>query len=104
MTIDFGKVERYIEDRGFGFVSNTFAKMPPKQVFFHTKIVKRTHPELAQALDSTITTEEVYFWYEYRTSTKGQEVLAILDLEQIQQEYADHIAAFIDTIKVARHN
>jgi cold shock CspA family protein len=54
MTIDFGKVERYIDDRGFGFVSHTFENSSPKEVFFHIKIVKRTHPELARALESTI--------------------------------------------------
>ncbi len=104
MTIDFGKVERYIEDRGFGFVSHTFANMPPKEVFFHIKVVKRTHPESAQALDGTTTSEQVYFWYEYTITSKGQEVLAILDSKQIWHKYADHKAAFIDTIKTSWMN
>ncbi|MFN9884267.1 MAG: cold shock domain-containing protein [Pseudanabaena sp.] len=104
MTIDFGKVERYIEDRGFGFVSHTFAKIPHKEVFFHIKVVKRTHPELAQALDRTAIIEKVYFWYEYRTSPKGQEVLAILELKQIRHKYADHVAGFIETIKTSWMN
>lgn len=99
MTVDYGKVERYIGDRGFGFVSHTFADIPPKEVFFHIKVAKRTHPKLAQALDSTTTTEDMYFWYEYTTSSKGQEVSAILDLKRIQENYPDHKAAFIDTIK-----
>lgn len=98
MTIDFGKVERYIEDRGFGFVSHTFAKVPPKEVFFHIKVVKRTHQELARLLDSTTTSERMYFWYEYRTTSKGQEVVAILDVRQIREKHADQIATFITTI------
>lgn len=98
MTVDFGKVEKYIEDRGFGFVSHTFAKVPSREVFFHIKVVKRTHPELAQALDST-TAKQIYFWYEYRTSPKGQEVVAILNVQQIHNEYADEVAALIATIK-----
>lgn len=98
MTVDFGKVEKYIEGRGFGFVSHTFAKVPPKEVFLHIKIVKRTHPELAQALDST-TAKQIYFWYEYRTSSKGQEVVAILNAQQVHNEYTDEVAAFIATIK-----
>ena len=100
-TIDYGKVEKYIEDRGFGFVTQTFAKIQPKGVFFHIKVVKRTHLELAQVLDSATTHEEVYFWYEYVTSFKGQEVLTVLDLKQIQQKYPDHKAAFIDTLKTS---
>ena len=101
MAVDFGKVERYIEDRGFGFVSHTFANIPTREVFFHIKVVKRTHPELAQALDGTTTIERVYFWYEYTASSKGQEVLALLDLKQIQQKFPDHKAAFIDFIKAS---
>lgn len=99
MTIDFGKVERYIGDRGFGFVSHTFAKIAHKEVFFHIKVVKQTYPEMAQVLDRTTTIEKVYFWYEYRTSPKGQEVLAILDLKQIRQKYPKYVADFTETIK-----
>ncbi|MBF0208748.1 MAG: hypothetical protein HQK53_17920 [Oligoflexia bacterium] len=99
MTIDFGKVERYIENRGFGFVSHTFAKMPPKEVFFHIKVVKRTHPNLSQVLYNTSTNANIYFWYEYETSPKGQEVLAILNPNKIRQKYDEHIAVLIDTIK-----
>ncbi|MFN5924413.1 MAG: hypothetical protein ACK466_11585, partial [Pseudanabaena sp.] len=87
-----------------GFVSHTFAKIPHKEVFFHIKVVKRTHPELAQALDRTAIIEKVYFWYEYRTSPKGQEVLAILELKQIRHKYADHVAGFIETIKTSWMN
>jgi cold shock CspA family protein len=99
MTIDFGKVERYIQNRGFGFVSHTFAKGSPKEVFVHIKVVKRTDPELAQGLDNAATREQLYFWYEYSTSSKGQEVVAILNLQQIRHKYADQIDAFVATIK-----
>ena len=97
MTIDYGRVERYLEDRGFGFVSHTFAKVPAKEVFFHVKTVKRTHPELAAALDSQ-KSSSVYFWYEYRTSPKGQEVTALLDIKRLRQHHAEDAAAFRDTI------
>lgn len=103
MTIDFGKVEKYIEDRGFGFVSHTFTKVPSEEVYFHIKVVKRTHLELAQTLDST-TDKEVYFWYEYRPSSKGYEVSAILDLKQLRQKHADLIKPFINTIKTSWMN
>jgi hypothetical protein len=75
MAIDFGRVEKYIENRGFGFVSHTFAEVSPNQVFFHIKVVRRTHPELAQALDRTTTSEEVYFWYEYAHPQRARKSL-----------------------------
>lgn len=98
MTIDFGRVERYLDDRGFGFVSHTFAKASAKEVFFHIKTLKRTHPELAATLDSKLSTS-VYFWYEYNTSPKGQEVSALLDIKRLRQHHAEDTAAFLDTIK-----
>jgi cold shock CspA family protein len=99
VTIDFGKVERYFEDRGFGFVSHTFADAAPKEVFFHIKTIKRTHPELAQALDSQSSDDHLYFWHEFGTSQKGQQVLSILDLTTIRKEHADEVSACIDLIE-----
>ena len=99
MTIDFGKVENYVKDRGFGFVSHTFSGVPSNQVFFHIKVVRRTHPELAQALGSGTTSGQMYFWYEYQTSPKGHEVVAILSPQQVHQNYGDQLDAFVATIK-----
>ena len=103
MTIDFGRVQRYLDDRGFGFVSHTFAKVPAKEVFFHIKTVKRTHPELAAALDSK-TSSPVYFWYEYSTSPNGQEVTALLAVKRLRQQHAEDTAAFLDTINASWMN
>ena len=100
MNIVFGKVERYIKDRGFGFVSDTFSKKATKEGFFHIKVVQRTHPELVNVLTSSIKEEQIYFWYEYKTSHKGKEVIAILNAKQIhQKKYADQISIFTETIK-----
>lgn len=103
MTIDFGRVERYLEDRGFGFVSHTFVKVFAKEVFFHIKTVKRTHPELVAALDSKANSS-VYFWYEYRTTPKGQEVTALLDIKRLRKHHAEDTAAFLDTINTSWMN
>lgn len=99
MTIDFGKVERYIEDRGFGFVSHTFAKGPRSEVFFHIKVVKRTHPELAQELDSATSSTPIFIWYEYRATPKGQEVVAFLTSQQLRQRHADQIDSLVAALK-----
>jgi len=97
MTIDFGRVQRYIGDRGFGFVSHTFADMTEKEVFFHIKTINRTHPKLVTALDSTASST-VYFWYEYRVTPKGQEVTALLDIKQLRKHHPEETAAFLDII------
>ena len=99
MKIDFGKVERYIEDRGFGFVSHTFIGSPSKEIFFHIKSVKRTHPELAQALNSHNPHEPLYFWYEFEISEKGQQVIAIIDPRTMGQNHPDNASKLIETIE-----
>lgn len=104
MTIDFGKFERYIEERGFGFVSHTFEKGPPSEVFFHIKVVKRTHPELAQELDSAASSAPIFIWYEYRATPKGQEVVAFLTSQQLRQRHADQIDALVAALKTAWTN
>lgn len=99
VKIDFGKVERYIEDRGFGFVSHTFIGAPSREVFFHIKSVKRTHPELAQALNSHNSHEPLYFWYEFEVSEKGQQVVAILDPTKMGKNHPDNASKFIEAIE-----
>lgn len=98
MKIDFGKIERYIEDRGFGFVSHTFVRSPSMEVFFHIKSVKRTCPDLAQVLNARNSNEPLYFWYEFGLSEKGQQVFAVLEPTKIRQSYSDDLSAFIDMI------
>ena len=99
MKIDFGKVERYIEDRGFGFVSHTFAGLPSKEVFFHIKSIKRTHPELALALSSHKFHTSLYFWYEFEILEKGAKVVAILDPRKIWENYPDNKSKFVEAIE-----
>lgn len=99
MKIDFGKVERYIEDRGFGFVSHTFAGSPSKEVFFHIKSIKRTQPELALALSSHKFNTSLYFWYEFEILEKGAQVVAILDPRKIWENYPDNKSKFVEVIE-----
>jgi len=99
MKIDFGIVKKYFTDRGFGFVGHTFHNIPSKEVFFHIKKIKRTDPELARKLDNDDFTEAVYFWYEIKTSNKGEEVLSVLNPNDIQQEYKSELPILIERIE-----
>ncbi|WP_202839241.1 cold-shock protein [Luteimonas saliphila] len=85
--IDFGKVDRYLEDRGFGFVSRTFTGSAyGAEVFFHIKTVKRASPELAEALNSY---EKPLFWYEYEQTAKGDQVVSLVDSRVISTRFPD---------------
>lgn len=98
MSVDFGKVEKYIEDRGFGFVSHTFSKGTSQDVFFHISIIKKTYSELARAIDSTAS-QPIFFWYEYKTKPSGKkEVVAILNVSTMHKKHADATSKFIETI------
>jgi hypothetical protein len=99
VKIDFGKVERFIEDKGFGFVSHTFIEPPSRGAFFHIKRVKRNHPELAQALNTPKSLDSPYFWYEFEISEKGDKVLTILDPTKIAQNHPDNASILIEIIE-----
>jgi len=70
-VIDFGYVEKYIGDRGVGFVSRTFSKEGGAGGG-HIKTVKRSSPALAEELaDNQFFEEEICFWYEIEKTNKG---------------------------------
>jgi cold shock CspA family protein len=55
MEIEFGHVQEYNTERGFGFVSRTFRKANQrhkKNVWFHIKKIKFDYPNLAKELDA----------------------------------------------------
>ncbi len=93
--IDFGKVDRYLEDRGFGFVSRTFTGSAyGAEVFFHIKTIKRASPELAEALNSY---EKPFFWYEYEQTAKGAQVISLVDSRAIAKRFPDDYRNIINT-------
>jgi hypothetical protein len=95
MKIDFGMVNEYFTDKGFGFVGHTFFDTHPNKLF-HIKTIKRTDPELARRLDNEDSTETVYFWYEFEESNKGGQVVAVLNLKSINQQYKADLRILIE--------
>ncbi len=100
MTIEFGRIESYNIDRGFGFVGRTFSN-PNGKVFFHIKKIKIKHPELAQKLDnSEVAFETVNFWYEIETNEKGEQVSKLwLGTENIPQSYTHELCGLIQKVE-----
>ena len=110
IDVDFGRLERYVESGGFGFVSHTLQNVrsvlrrsrrrtlrrEPDQVsFLHISVAKRTLPELASALDRGDTTAagKLYFWFEYKLTAKGREVVTILSLKEVRAKYSKQMDA-----------
>jgi cold shock CspA family protein len=108
--VDFGVVERYLPDRGFGFISHTFLNdsskevftflnARSKEVFFHISKIKRKYPELAKRLNSENLTKPIYFWYEFEEPEKGDKVSLIVESKNIRQKCGDDLPVFIKRIE-----
>ncbi len=96
MTIDFGSVQKYNAERGFGFVKRTLRdKQSTREIFFHIKTIKHEYHELAQKLDSG-SYDDVSFWYEVEKTGKGEQVSKLwLSAEDIPSKELDSLTAKI---------
>lgn len=84
MTIEFGKVEKYIQNRGFGFVSYYFKNINDNypfisnnKAFFHIKVIKKFDYEIFHKLEIG-NIDDVYFWFKIEKTNKGEQVLRLL--------------------------
>src|SRR5579871_632070 len=95
-NIDYGYIDHYNTDRGFGFIERTIHKTPLNHnVFFHIKIVKRKYPELAHQLDN----HNLYqsFWYSTVISEKGEQVQeAWASIDELPKQMLDTLSADVD--------
>lgn len=99
MNVDFGQVDKYIADRGFGFITRTFGSTQNENVFFHIKSIKKSDPELYSKLDNENYTGIIYFWYEIEKSPKGQQVRSVLSPRSVREKYASDLPFFIEKIE-----
>lgn len=97
MTIDFGSVQKYNAERGFGFVKRTLhSKESTQEIFFHIKTIKRKYYELAQKLDNG-SYDGVSFWYEVEKTDKGEQVSKLwLSAEDIPSKQLDGLRTKIE--------
>jgi len=99
MKIDFGTINKYFTNRGFGFVDNTFLNPHSKKVFFHIKTIQQSNSELAKKISNEDFAKDIYFWYETESSTKGEQVCTVLNSESIHQKYSDDLPEFIKKVE-----
>lgn len=89
MNIDFGKIKKYISDRGFGFVKHSFKNNGKGEVFFHISAIKKSNSRIYEAL--TEDKDDIYFWYEFEETKKGKQLKRILDRADISIEQLSFI-------------
>lgn len=83
MSADFGVINKYISERGFGFVRGLLLGNG-SEVFFHIKTINKTDPQLAAKLSGNALGQGLNFWFETETTPKGKQVRAILSSEQVR--------------------
>ncbi|HCQ20513.1 hypothetical protein QHH11_06915 [Aphanizomenon sp. PH219] len=100
MGVDFGYIEEYNPQRGFGFVGSTFQNKEifEKGTFFHITKIKRKYPDLAQNLDNGIC-ENICFWYETdKKDNKDQLCNIWLNTNDVPTEYKENITTKIEEL------
>tara|TARA_R110000737_G_scaffold309794_1_gene318246 strand:+ start:2257 stop:3087 length:831 start_codon:yes stop_codon:yes gene_type:complete len=98
MAIYFGKVNKYLGDRGFGFVRDVFVNSNSGDLFFHIKSIKKSDFELAKTIEADELEPPIYFWYETEVSKKGEQVSAVLNFDKVQQDYANILLNFTEKV------
>jgi len=95
-TVDFGKIQKYDSERGFGFVGRTFYESHKSGVFFHINEIKRDYPDLVMSLEGG-NIKNIGFWYELEQTNRGEKVSKIwLNGIDIPKSQRDRIIADIE--------
>lgn len=100
MEIEFGNVNTYNIERGFGFLGRTFknSRRRRSDIWFHVSEVKLNHPNLAKKLDSG-SYSDISFWYEIGTVNGKMKAITLwLTSEEIPQEKKDSLIKYIEEI------
>jgi cold shock CspA family protein len=100
MEVEFGHVQEYNTERGFGFVSRTFRnanQRHKKNVWFHIKKIKCDYPNLAKELDAG-SFANINFWYEVDTSDREKVGKVWLDPKDIPQQQRDSLFSHIEQL------
>ncbi|MBW4532599.1 MAG: hypothetical protein KME09_01550 [Pleurocapsa minor HA4230-MV1] len=107
MDIEFGYVQEYNVERGFGYVSRTFGKSKRKYgdinrrhrdgLWFHIKRVKHDYPDVAKELDAGLFTS-ISFWYELDRSDNNRINVGQIwvDPKDIPKQKRDDLIAYIE--------
>lgn len=82
MSINFGKVEKYFDKKGFGFVTRKINSKGKPAIFFHIKTIEQSDPDLALKLKNN-EIENLFFWYDSEKTNKGKQVRCVIQPTEI---------------------
>ncbi len=97
-NVDYGVVNRYFPDKGFGFVRGLLLGNN-SEIFFHIKTIKKTDPQLAESLSRDLFGEKLHFWFDTETTSKGIQICTVFSPRQIRQGAASDTSHLIDRIE-----
>lgn len=108
--IDFGRVSRYVEDKGFGFVSHTLQSQLDGDIFFHIKIIKKSNPDIVKRLENGMFIEDtecdssknssdaICFWYRTEKTNKGMQVNSAININDLYGNEVESLRKIIENI------
>ena len=99
MEIEFGNFEKYIAERGFGFINRLLAEPQKKEVFVHIRTIKKSNQELANKLNNDLDFCSEYFWYEIERTEKGDQVFSIVSQDNIKDKLSSNLPSFVNRIE-----
>jgi len=88
MSLALGKVDKYLSDKGFGFIKPVFmhGKLV-ESIFFHISTIKNR--SFANKLKSDAYDNYYYFWFDFRQGKKGFEVTTTIKESDIIEQIND---------------
>lgn len=81
--MNFGVVDRYVSERGFGFIRSLLGENKNEDVFFHISTIKRTALGIAEKIIKS-PSERVWLWFDVEETPKGYQVGRVFTSEQVQ--------------------
>jgi cold shock CspA family protein len=105
--IDYGRVSNYVEDRGFGFVSQSIHNQHGVDVFFHIKSIKKSDSDVAKQLENSMFIESdnndqssgaLCFWYRAEKTGKGLQVNSVVKISDLSNNEIESISNKIENI------
>jgi cold shock CspA family protein len=88
MSLALGKVDKYLSDKGFGFVKPVFMNNESvDSIFFHISAIK--NKSFANKLKSDTLDDSYYFWFDFRRGPKGFEVTNTIRESDVADEASD---------------
>lgn len=98
MSLDFGEIQDYDCERGFGFVNRTVSGRPDERIFFHIKKVRYRYLDLSRRLDNG-NFSDIGFWYNIESTDKGKQVNELwLTAKEIPSSQRNELISYIESL------